>query len=648
MFRPLVCLAYFMTILLLMSGLGKTHAIHPDEESFTPKHQQSEIQIFLPLLAESAHLASPPSVLIVALAPDGLASNDADEAFSLQNTGKNTLFLGGWQVIDGEGDILLPDLMVAPGQRIWCAKEAVAFTQQWGFAPDCEYGTDSDPMIPNATGSAPRLANTGDELQLLSPGGEIADAIVYAGGDNSMEGWTGPAVDYYQRSTRFARAGQVFYRLFDPHTLLPLSDNNNETDWAQGNPDPARGRRAAYPGWNLHELSSQVEVIWEDSPTTSLLVAPDNTYFAVQDFLAGAEHSIFIESYEFTHPGLVATLEERAQAGVDVRLLLEGAPAGGLSDDTRWAAQQIVEAGGSVQFMVNDVGDAHDRYPYQHAKFAIVDSTTLLVSTENFKTGSMPTDTNDGETLGRRGYALILSDANLVAQAQTIFDLDNDYNHLDIFPWQADHERYGAPPPDYIPPTFVDKTGYSVRYPHPTTISDARKAYLFTSPETSLSPGPLLDLIAKAGPGDIILTQQLYEHPYWGPTDSDPVADPNPRLVALIDAARRGATVRILLDEYFDRANDARSNTVTKGSVNGLAQTEGLDIKVRVGNPAGAGLHAKLHLIAIDSQRWTMLGSINGGEVSNKLNRELAIALESKMSYDFLSDVFWNDWETPH
>ena len=55
-------------------------------------------------------------------------------------------------------------------------------------------------------------------------------------------------------------------------------------------------------------------------------------------------------------------------------------------------------------------------------------------------------------------------------------------------------------------------------------------------------------------------------------------------------------------------------------------------------------MHAKLHLIALGERRWTVLGSINGGEVSNKLNRELAIALESKAAYDFLSGVFWDDW----
>ena len=650
--HPPLARALFLLLLTLFTSIAPTsHTPSPfpdrDDAQVAIRNPQSEIDLFLPLQARSGQIGDPDSLLISAFVADGLASNDADEAFLLQNAGRNALFLGGWQVTDGEGRITLPDLRVAPGAKAWCAKEAVAFARQWGFAPDCEYGADSDPAVPNASGSAPRLANTGDELQLLKPDGSVADAAVYAGGDETAVGWTGPAVGYYQRNTRFARAGQVFYRLFDPTGLLIPADTDTASDWAQGNPDPARGRRAAYPGWDLYALSTPTHIIWETPPSGQLLVAPDNTYLAIRDLFASAQHSILLESYEFQHPGLVATLVERAQAGVDVRLLLEGAPSGGLSDDARWAAQQISEAGGSVHFMVNDVADAHDRYPYQHAKFAIIDGTTLLVSTENFKTTSMPSDASDGDTLGRRGYALILRDPDLAARAQTILQLDNDLTHADIFPWQSDHPKYGAPPPDYAPPTFNDESGYLVRYPRPQPLADATEAYLFTSPESSLTPGPLLDLINQAGPGDVLLTQQLYEHPFWGATDSNPTADPNPRLEALIDAARRGATVRIFLDDFFDSANSARSNVITKNYVNGLAQEQGWDIRARLGNPTGAGVHAKLHLLAIGSQRWTVLGSINGGEVSNKLNRELAIALESKAAYDFLSGVFWEDWSPP-
>ena len=302
MSRIIARLAPILTLLLLMSGSVSTYAIDQGDEPLTSKTQESDTRYFLPLLAQSAHLGSSDSVHIIALTPDGQASNDADEAFSLQNTGQNMLYLGGWQATDGEGHIVLPDMALAPNQRIWCAKEAVAFSSQWGFSPDCEYGTDSDPGVPNATGNAPRLANTGDELQLLNPGGKVIDAIVYAEGDGSVEGWNGPPVAYYQRNSRFAREGQVFFRLFNPDTLLPLTDEDTATDWAQGNPDPFRGRRAAYPGWDLYELSSQTEVTWETPPALELLVAPDNSYLTIRDFFAGAQHRIIMRNVRKTHP----------------------------------------------------------------------------------------------------------------------------------------------------------------------------------------------------------------------------------------------------------------------------------------------------------------------------------------------------------
>jgi hypothetical protein len=50
------------------------------------------------------------------------------------------------------------------------------------------------------------------------------------------------------------------------------------------------------------------------------------------------------------------------------------------------------------------------------------------------------------------------------------------------------------------------------------------------------------------------------EHKYWGAVDSNPITDPNPRLQLLIEAARRGAKVRLLLDSYFDEPEALRSN----------------------------------------------------------------------------------------
>lgn len=49
-------------------------------------------------------------------------------------------------------------------------------------------------------------------------------------------------------------------------------------------------------------------------------------------------------------------------------------------------------------------------------------------------------------------------------------------------------------------------------------------------------------------------------------------------------------------------------------------------------------------LAQIDGQGWVVAGSLNGGEVSAKLNREVALLVGSDEVYEYLADVFWYDW----
>ena len=139
----------------------------------------------------------------------------------------------------------------------------------------------------------------------------------------------------------------------------------------------------------------------------------------------------------------------------------------------------------------------------------------------------------------------------------------------------------------------------------------------------------------------------MYEHTYWGATSSNVSDDPNPRLNAYIAAARRGATVRVLLDAYFDNQdlNSPRSNLRTVEYLNSVAQAEGLDLDARRRNPTGEGIHNKLVLAQIGGQGWVIVSSLNGGEVSAKLNREMALLVGSDETYNYLADVFWYDWD---
>ena len=119
----------------------------------------------------------------------------------------------------------------------------------------------------------------------------------------------------------------------------------------------------------------------------------------------------------------------------------------------------------------------------------------------------------------------------------------------------------------------------------------------------------------------------------------------HPRLQAYIAAARRGARVRVLLDSYFDNQDldSPRSNLRTVEYLTAVARTEGLDLEARRGNPTGQGIHNKMVLAQIGGRGWTVVGSHNGGEVSAKLNREVALLVGSSEAFIYLADVFWYD-----
>ncbi len=616
--------------LLLLAAAGLGGAMNPAQPA-------SPSTVFLPLVAMDQ-----PRIRLAALYYDSETTNEPDEAFRLWNVGDAPFDLAGYAVGDGQRRVTFPSLTLPPGAGLWCTGNAVAFTRSFGFTPACEYGADSDPQVPNLSGTALRFANTGGQALLFNRAGGLADAVVYEGGNAGQPGWQGLAVDPYTPSNTFPADGQIIYRKFDWRTGQPLPDTDSRADWAQDPADHIGGRRVQYPGWDLDRFARPAAI--SASGVLTVALAPDNLFDAVSQTLTGAQHSIRLASFTFEHVALAELLAAKARSGVAVSVLLEGAPAGGISDQQRYATQLIEAAGGQVWFMVNDRNDAKDRYSNQHAKFIVVDERLVLVSSENFSPNSMPDDDKSDGTLGRRGAALASDDPALVSHARALFDADLDsQNHADLFRWDAADPRYGAPPAGFVPSTGSGGSGYQLVHPRPLRAAGPFTAEFVQSPETSLLPpdvGGLLGMVARAGPGDVVLVQQLYERVNWGGAADTPASAPNPRLLAYIAAARRGATVRIMLDSFFDPG----ANSQTAAYLNLLAQAEQLDLSARLANPAGAGLHNKMVLVRAGGAGWSHVGSLNGSEASAKINRELALQVQSNAAFDYLAAAFWQDW----
>jgi phosphatidylserine/phosphatidylglycerophosphate/cardiolipin synthase-like enzyme len=287
----------------------------------------------------------------------------------------------------------------------------------------------------------------------------------------------------------------------------------------------------------------------------------------------------------------------------------------------------------------------HDRYANQHAKIWLLDDKTAIISSENPSLDSFPNDAKANGTLGRRGVYLATDAPLVVRRAADVIAADLDPTYADILPYDPTHPTLGAPPADFAPTFDSGGSRYPAPFTRPLETSGRVHFELCQAPEHALRTSDcLLGLLGRASAGDTLLIQQLQEPPYWGPSTGTVESDPNPRLQAYLAAARRGAKVRVLLDAFFDDLSSTRSNLRTQEYVAAVSRAEGLDIEVRRGNPTGLGLHNKMVVAELDGQGWAMVGSLNGGEASSKVNREVSLIAESDEAYRYLAEMFWSDW----
>ncbi len=301
----------------------------PARSARSPK--TSQIVAYLPLLS-----IGQPTLRVAALYYDSETTGEPDEAFRLWNVSSLPKQLAGYGVSDGRNTVTFPAMTLAPGASLWCTGSALDFAGSFGFAPGCEYAADSDPAVPNLSGSPLRFGNSGGQVRLFNPRGALLDTVVYEDGDAGQPGWQGPAVEPYAPSSSFPAEGQILYRKLDRSSGQPLHDTDTRADWAQEPTDPIAGRRVQYPGWDLEQFEHPP--ILSTAGTLTVALAPDNVFDVVSQTLASAQESIRIEGYSFEHVALADLLAAKAAAGLSVTLLLEGSPSGGLTDQERYVA----------------------------------------------------------------------------------------------------------------------------------------------------------------------------------------------------------------------------------------------------------------------------------------------------------------------
>lgn len=572
-----------------------------------------------------------PYVRLYALAP--ASHGGSKEAAALINLGPYSATLTGWCLDDAVSSTsrvcFPPEALIGPGQRLWLAQNADAFYPVWGFDADWAAQAVTRP-VPALVGSWPGFTDGGEAACLVDDEGYLVDALAYGSGSLS-QGWSGSAVAYPYAGYP---AGQVLYRKLDQTTGRPVPDTDGAADWAQDADDPLNGRKLRYPGWDLEDLFFPVEI--GASAAVTIAVAPEGALDLVSQTIASAQQSLRVEAYSLESIPLYEAISDRIQAGVVVTILLESRPAGGMEDVQKWIVQHLHTPPTSTVYFI---GQAASRYQYQHAKFLLVDERLALVSSDNFGESSMPSDPIDNGTFGHRGFVLVTDSPLVVARLAEVFHRDCDPTHLDVAPYDDTY----APPSSFVPLPQPDWITYTALFTQPLATT-ASVLTLLHGPEHLLRDRDgLLGLLAQARSGDTVDGMQLSEPFTW--TIGAGQAGLNPRLQAVLAAARRGARVRLLLDEHYDSGG---TNAETCRVLNAVAAQEGLSLFCRLANTTGLGVHAKLFLVRLGPDTWVHLGSVNGTETASKVNREVALQFQSAAAYERLLAVFECDWARAH
>ncbi|MCQ2079645.1 MAG: phospholipase D-like domain-containing protein [archaeon] len=305
----------------------------------------------LALEGESTDSVTVTGLLITEVSP-------ADEAVTLTNIGGSRVDLGDYTLTDGEGTLSFGrGYGLDPGHSVTVSKESGT---DWFNSRDGTI-TFSSPTI--AKSGSFILADSGDEV-ILKKGGQVVDSVCY-GKSNGVEGWTGPAVSL--------KSGQYLLRTHD-------TDSDTFSDWV-----------ATKPGWTNLEPSSGE---WFEAVVHPFSF-PESRGDPVFAAIMSAEHTVDISIYLLSSPELVALLCQMESRGVEVRVMVEGRPLGVDTSTELSLMKSLTDAGGEVR-VINPPGGSGGRYTYVHNKYAVIDSETVVITSENWTSGNMGEHGNRG------------------------------------------------------------------------------------------------------------------------------------------------------------------------------------------------------------------------------------------------------------
>lgn len=321
---------------------------------------------------------------------------------------------------------------------------------------------------------------------------------------------------------------------------------------------------------------------------------PDGGFAALAAVVEAATTRIDAAVYTLSSPEVTDVLAEAARRGVQVRVLVDADPVGGMSEEQRGCLAALVAAGVDVRVL----GGTGRRYATMHAKVLVADGATVLVGTDNWNPQAYPAD-GEGRT---RGYGLVVASRGLAAALTEA--LDADAAGHDVRAWVPDAEPF--PPAPYE------------RAPVRGAALGAFRGRLLLAPDNAIE-----GVLERVGAAEReVLAAGLRLDPDW-----PPLVD------AYGEAAARGVDVRILLAAPPEGQDNARA--AADLALRGVAAA------VETSPDIGL-LHGKLWIV--DGER-VLVGSLNGNRASAQENREVVLDVASAEAAAFFRASLLEDME---
>jgi len=501
------------------------------------------------------------AVQIIEFCPDPHSYEDADEYLVLSGTGS----LDGITISDGQGGFRFP-----PGTRIngllTIARSGTAFKQSHGIYPDFEW-LDYSQMVPDVIkGDTLRLANSKDALMLYE-NGILLQKVAWPEDVKPREG----QIHYLDKG------------VWDPRPLMI----------GQSRFSPA--------------VFQNVSIITFVSPDCS------NEIFSYA--VNQASDQVLLNVYEFSSPLMTDTLIKAHAREVDIKVVIEGGPVGGISPEGKEAIRNLTDSGIPVSMMVSRKGEPAP-YRYDHAKYMVIDKRAVLLTSENFKYSGFP----PAGMTGNRGWGVYLEDPRLAEYFSTVYQTDYSGKSMTVY-------NGSAGTPESMP-----SGKYTVEF-QPGYFTGATVRPVI-SPDTSNQITELINSAEKS-----IEIEQAY-------ITNETTYSLNPYLSAAINTSRRGVHVRVLLDSYWYNIEDEADNDEMVALINRIGSDEQIPLEARCVDLSTNEVDKIHNKGVIVDDKYVLVSSINWNSNSPNFNREAGVIIDHPGVARYFLDVFEDDWNS--